>query len=244
MRMTDRGIAALKPKAERFEVWEGGRTGLGVRVSQKGRKSWVYMYRFGGKARRMGLGTYPLVGVASARVKHANAKALLEKGTDPGARQIDRKHAERTAETVADLIEEYLEKGAKARKRSAHEDERALTVEVKPKWRRRKAKDITRRDVIELLDGIVERGSAGKVSHVHCGSAELAVIPGKDLHRTDRKRLRLPGLPFRPSRDRDGKKDRRAVRRPCDLALRARAGGGRCLRPAWIIRAAVGHGDR
>ena len=31
MRFTDRGIAALKPKTERFEVWEDGRTGLGVR---------------------------------------------------------------------------------------------------------------------------------------------------------------------------------------------------------------------
>ena len=159
MRITDKGIAALKPKAERYEVWEDGRTGFGVRVSPKGRKSWMFMYRFGGKARRMGLGTYPLIGVASARVQHANAKALLEKGVDPGAQQVERKHAERTAETVADLIEEYLEKWARPRKRSAHEDERTLRVEVLPNWGKRKAKDIRRRDVIELLDGIVERGS-------------------------------------------------------------------------------------
>ena len=77
MRFTDRSIAALKPKAERYEVWEDGRTGLGVRVSPKSRKSWIYMYRFAGKARRMGLGTYPLVSLASAGVKHARAKELL-----------------------------------------------------------------------------------------------------------------------------------------------------------------------
>ena len=77
MRMTDRGIAALKPKIERYEAWEDGRTGLGVRVSPKGRKSFIYMYRFDGKARRMGLGTYPAISLASARVKHANAKELL-----------------------------------------------------------------------------------------------------------------------------------------------------------------------
>ncbi len=47
---------------------EDGRTGLGCRISPKGRKSWVYMYRFGGKARRMGLGTYPVIGLAKARV--------------------------------------------------------------------------------------------------------------------------------------------------------------------------------
>ena len=104
MRITDRGIAALKPKAERYEVWEDGRTGFGIRVSPAGRKSWMFMYRFGGKARRMGLGTYPAVSLASARVKFANAKALLEKDVDPGARQVERKRAERTAETVADLV--------------------------------------------------------------------------------------------------------------------------------------------
>ena len=159
MRFTDKGIAALKPKAERYEVWEDGRTGLGVRVSPKGRKSWVYMYRFNGTARRMGLGTYPVVGLASARVKHANAKELLAKDTDPGAQQIERKRAERDAETVNDLAEEYLEKWARPRKRSAAEDERTLRKDVLPAWGTKKAKEIRRRDVILLLDKIVERGS-------------------------------------------------------------------------------------
>ncbi len=68
MKLTDKGIAALKAKPERYEVWEDGRTGLGVRVSPKGRKSWVYIYRFDGKARRMGFSTYPAVGLANARV--------------------------------------------------------------------------------------------------------------------------------------------------------------------------------
>lgn len=159
MRFTDRSIAALKPKAERYEAWEDGRTGLGVRVSPKGRKTWVYLYRFDGKARRMGFGTYPAVSLASARVQHSKAKEALSKGIDPGARAIERKQAERNAESVADLIEEYLEKWAKPRKRSAAEDERILRKDVEPVWGRRKAKDITRRDVITLLDGIVERGS-------------------------------------------------------------------------------------
>ena len=105
MKLTVRGLDALKPKPTRYELWEDGRTGLGVRVSPAGRKSWVFMYRFDGKARRMGLGTYPTVGLASARVRHAKAKELLTKGTDPGAQQTERKQAERTAETVNDLAQ-------------------------------------------------------------------------------------------------------------------------------------------
>ncbi len=109
MRFTDRSIAALKPKAERYEVWEDGCTGMGCRVSPKGRKSWVYMYRFNGKARRMGLGTYPAIGLAKARVMHAGAREILAKGADPGAHQTERKRAEPNAETVLDLADAYLE---------------------------------------------------------------------------------------------------------------------------------------
>ena len=87
--MTDRGIAGLKPKSKRYEVWEDGQTGLGVRMSPAGRKSWIYMYRFNGKPRRMTLGTYPAVGLADARVKHAKAKVDLEKGIDPGAQRAN-----------------------------------------------------------------------------------------------------------------------------------------------------------
>ena len=94
MKFTDKSIAALKPGPSRYEKWEDGRTGLGIRVSPKGRKTWVYMYRFSGKARRMGLGTYPAVGLASAHVKHAHAKLLLRKGIDPGAQQLEKKQIE------------------------------------------------------------------------------------------------------------------------------------------------------
>ncbi len=159
MKLTDRTIKALKPTTERYEVWEDGRTGLGVRISPAGRKSWIYMYRFDGKPRRMTLGTYPAVGLASAHVKHAQAKETRENGSDPGALHVEKRRAERNAETVQNLADEYLEKWARPRKRSAHDDERMLNKDVIPVWGKRKAKSITRRDVILLLDGIVERGS-------------------------------------------------------------------------------------
>lgn len=159
MRFTDRGIQALKPKAERYEAWEGGRTGLGVRVAPSGRKSFVYMYRFDGKPRRMTLGAYPRIGLADARVLHAKAKQQRERGIDPGVEHIEKRRAERDAETVKELVEEYLEKHARPNKRSAHADERTLRKEILSVWGSRKAKAITRRDVIRLLDGIVDRGA-------------------------------------------------------------------------------------
>ena len=158
MRFTDNGVAGLKPEAQRYEVWEDGRTGFGVRVAPTGRKSWLFMYRFGGKARRMTLGNYPAVGLATARVAFAEAKRKLGHGQDPGALAIADKRVEREASTIKDLVQEYLERSAKEQ-RSYAEVKRILDKDVLPAWGSRKAKTIKRRDVIVLLDAIVDRGS-------------------------------------------------------------------------------------
>lgn len=157
-RFTVRGIAALKPKAERYEAWEDGRTGLGLRISPKGRKSWIFLYRFDGRARRLTMGTYPAVTLADARVEWGRAKKMLERGEDPGTARIAQNVAERNAETVSDLIAEYLERHARF-KRSGAADERMLRRNVEPLWGRRKATSITRRDVIYLLDRVADRGT-------------------------------------------------------------------------------------
>ncbi len=159
MRMTDAGVRNLKAKAQRYEEWEDGRTGFGVRVSPRGRKTFQYMFWKDGTARRLALGVYGQITLAEARVKYAEAKKALTEGRDPASETVEQRKADRDAETVAALVELYLEKWARPRKRSAAEDERILRKEVIPTWGNRKARDIRRRDVIALLDGIVERGA-------------------------------------------------------------------------------------
>ncbi len=101
MRMTDAGIRNLKRKAQRFEVWEDGKTGFGLRVSPTGRKVFQFMYWRDDKARRMTLGVYGQVSLAEARVKFAEAKKALEHGGDPAAKVVQQRRADRAAETVA-----------------------------------------------------------------------------------------------------------------------------------------------
>jgi integrase len=157
MKMTDMLLRNLKPQAQRYLVW--GDHGLGVRVSPKGKKSFVYMYRHEGKARFLTLGDYPRMTLADAHKAHAEARKKVEQGLDPGAEAVTERAEDRQAPTVAVLADEYMEKWAKPRKRSWREDDRILKKDILPEWGRRKAWEITRRDVIRLLDGIVDRGA-------------------------------------------------------------------------------------
>jgi integrase len=119
----------------------------------------VLAYHFHGRSRFLTLGSFPLMGVADAHIALAAARKLLAQDVDPGAVKVAARKTERDAVTVAAVAEEYLAKWARPRKRSAGEDERQLRKDVIPRWGQRKAKDITRRDVIELLDAIVARGA-------------------------------------------------------------------------------------
>jgi len=154
---TDRYVASLRAQSKRYTRWEGG--GFGIRVTPRGIKSWVLAYHFQGRSRFLTLGSYPQMGVADAHIAVAAARKLLAQDVDPGAVKVAARKTDRDAVTVAELVEEYLAKWARPRKRSAGEDERQLRKDVIPRWGRRKAKDITRRDVIELLDTVVARGS-------------------------------------------------------------------------------------
>lgn len=58
-----------------------------------------------------------------------------------------------------------LEKWAKPRKRTWKEDHRILYKDINPAWGKRKANDITRREVIDLLDIIKARGTPIIANH-------------------------------------------------------------------------------
>ena len=159
MRFTDRGVKALKPRDTRYEVFEDGRKGLGLRISPRGGKSWVFVYRRNGKLSRITVGAYPDTSVADAHAHLASLRATLRRGADPAQAARTMRQDEIDAPTVTQLAHLYIERYAKMCKRSWHEDERILEKDAIPRWGHFKAKDIKRRDVVALLDDIVNRGS-------------------------------------------------------------------------------------
>lgn len=168
IRFVDRTIQALKPGHKRVEYWDDTLPGFGIRVSPvgrkspKGRKTWIVVYRRpNGSVTRLKLGKFPTVTLAEARLK---AKGYLGQVEIDGRDPVAERRAERDAETFDQLAEIYMRKWAKQvgadgrpRKRSWREDERQINLYLLPPWRNRKVKDITRRDVRDLVEGIAER---------------------------------------------------------------------------------------
>lgn len=161
-RLTDAAVKAVKPEgAARREIPDAGLPGLYLVVQPSGAKSWAARYRAGGRPRKMTLGRYPATTLAEAREAARAALAAVDRGEDPAAARKAERAAER-AEPDRDLVrtvaEEFLRRHA-AQNRTAAETARILRREVLPRWGERKIHEIGRRDVIELLDAIVDRGA-------------------------------------------------------------------------------------
>ena len=164
-RFTDAQIKRLKPTSKRAIIFEHGGRGFGLRIEPSGRKSFFLEYRFGEAEERrnrvLTIGKHPTVSLTEARSIASQSLSQIEQDIDPATQKLTKKIADRNALTVGDLVEEYIEKWAKVKKKeqSWKEDERLLNKDILPVIGRKKAKDIRRRDIVLLLDAIVERGA-------------------------------------------------------------------------------------
>lgn len=156
MKFTDRAIKALKPENKNYELSKDNGSGLGIRVTSKGKKVFIYRYRFGKRQRGMMLGSYPEISLQEANLMHAEAHSKLKQGIDPAEEKISSKKTEINAETVSQLAELYIAH-AKKNKKSWAVDESNLTKKVLPVIGHRKIKDVTRREIRFLLQKIADK---------------------------------------------------------------------------------------
>jgi hypothetical protein len=154
--LTARFVDSVKPTpGKRVEYFDEDVTGLALRVTERGAKSWTVLYRHRGHLRRLTLGNTGVLTLARARELARDHLYAAGKGADPAAE----KQLGRRAETIADLAELYIEKWAKPRKRSWKADDNLLRRKILPKWRYRAIVDIKRRDVRALVDYVADSGA-------------------------------------------------------------------------------------
>jgi integrase len=164
--LTDRTLRRLiAATTRRHDLWDSNVSGFGVRLSPGGHCSFVVRYRIHGRLRRFTIGPFPRVSLADARQKARDALRSAQGGKDLATEKADA----RRAETFAELADEYIERHA-SKKRSGREDIRILKgsphkkktgkkphVPLVTRWGSRKVKEITRRDVRDLIDDVAAR---------------------------------------------------------------------------------------
>ena len=158
--LTVKALEALKPSEARREIPDGLVPGLYFIIQPSGARSWAVRYRAGGKTRKHTLGTFPAVDLRAAREKARAALVDVAKGDDPGAtKQAAKAEASADRDFVERVAEQFVERYAKAKQRSWEETKRILDREVVKPWRGRRLSAISRADVHELLDAVVDRGT-------------------------------------------------------------------------------------
>jgi hypothetical protein len=140
-------------------LWDSKVPGFGLRVLPTGRRAYIHQYRTqSGQQRRTVLGVHGALTVDQARDMAADIYEAVRRGRDPVAER--RQSAARASrDTIEAVIDEFMRRHMEGRKRAASYigDTRALfDNHVVPRWRRRDIRSITRRDIIELLDAIVD----------------------------------------------------------------------------------------
>jgi integrase len=154
-------VEKIAPEAGRdLFVWDSKVPGFGVRVYPSGKRMYVFQYRSkSGRQRRVAIGLHGPFTVDKARDAAADLYEAVRKGRDPVEEQ--KAAARRTSDNIEVVAEDFVQRylAGKGRAQSYIDDTRATFANhVLARWRGREIKTITRRDVVELLDGIVDAG--------------------------------------------------------------------------------------
>jgi integrase len=179
-RFTDKWLQSrgLIPAEGRVEFVDGLCPGLHLRVTQHGRRTFSAMFRINGKLTRQTIGPYPIVTLHNAR---ATALELM-RNAQAGVGSREHRMREASTTTYAELVEAYTEKHLKPNARS-WKNIRACLLQARlhPMLKRRVA-DITRRDIIAVMDAAVADGKTqAGINQLRCLKMMFNWAVGRDL---------------------------------------------------------------
>ena len=168
-RLTATRVHSLKPGRRQRDVSDPECRGLTLRIEPNGSKTWLFRYKWRKQTVRLSLGAVSEYnGLRHARKAAGEHRAMIERGIDPRTARAPRRPApsvplaagrSSNPNSMEFLAHEFLERHVKPNRRHPASVQRVLEHDVLPEWKGRDARTITPREVVELLDKIVARGS-------------------------------------------------------------------------------------
>ena len=129
--------------------------GLQLRLTSSGKRTWSLQYRFNCRMLKTTIGEWPAVSVAEAR-KIADAERLkLAKGLDPQAEKKNAKIKGLSFQAAWERFDAlYI---AEKKPKTAKEYRRSARVDLLPRFKSLALKDVTKSDIVALIDNIRRR---------------------------------------------------------------------------------------
>lgn len=167
--LTDKLISSVRAaRGERLELWDLKTSGLCLRVTERGLKTFVLRYRAAdGSQPRFKLGRFPNMSLRAARIEAGRVRGEVEDGRDPAAAKRRAKVVTEAQLTFEQLYDQYVQasragewkpKGKRKRDVTIDYEERLATRHVMPALGQLKLEDISRKTVKEILRGMIAKG--------------------------------------------------------------------------------------
>ena len=163
--LTEAYIKALPPEDKFYIVWDTNTKRFGVRVTPKGKKTYVVQTEVKGRTRRKTIRkTIGTVGdISLKRAQELGSVVLLDMrgGTDILSRMVEEKRARdaETKMTVADLVKEFMAKYVErhCKPGTVHQYRLNLEKYFLPKFRNYKINEVTKKDIRELHGNLSDK---------------------------------------------------------------------------------------
>ena len=147
-KLTKRFVEATEIGATRYDIFDSQIPGFGIRIAPSGTRTYVLMYRSGGRRWRVSLGRHGIVTPEQAREAAIDILARVKRGENLAASRQGGGHIT----TVADLAERFDKEhiAIRLKPRTAKEYRRNLQLFIVPALGRLKVAEVTRADVARL----------------------------------------------------------------------------------------------
>ncbi len=129
-------------------------------------RTWLFRYKWRKEEWvRVTLGHFPALPLADARASAIKLRRALADGIDPRRARASRRIATVTHDaapaphTMGHLAEEFMERYVRPNRKRPEDAQWLLSRDILREWSDRDARSITPREVVDLLDSIVDRGA-------------------------------------------------------------------------------------
>jgi integrase len=174
-RITKKAVDALHAGDRDRYGWDDEIRGFGVKVTPRGRKVYLYQYRYprgrAGRTRRVSIGAHGNLAPDQARRRARSLAAAVAEGRDPYADEVEHRRRVNEEMTVAQLAVRWLDAfEAKVRagdrsQRTLDDYRKAVVRMLVPRLGSRRVKTVSRHDVALLKPDLVEGYGVEQAHH-------------------------------------------------------------------------------